>query len=87
MEFQELPPDRFSSLEWLHCIHLDTLRSEFSRRVIRTCGIGAPNPAHSPDASWCRLRLDENEAFESEVAGLIDAIRSLDFPRILRRLS
>ncbi|MCP5406927.1 MAG: hypothetical protein H6963_04315 [Chromatiaceae bacterium] len=60
---------------------------EFSRRVLSALAGSAPRTRRiALTLHGAGYGLDENEAFESEVAGLIDAIRSLDFPEDLEEV-
>jgi hypothetical protein len=55
---------------------------EFSRRVLSALAGQVPQTRQiALTLHGAGYGLDENEAFESEVAGLVDAIHSLDFPK------
>jgi hypothetical protein len=57
---------------------------DFSRRVLSELAGSAPHIQRiAMTLHGAGYGLDENEAFESEVAGLADAIHSLDFPENL----
>lgn len=57
---------------------------DFSRRVLAALAGSAPETQRiALTLHGAGYGLDENEAFESEIAGLVDAIRSLDFPEQL----
>jgi hypothetical protein len=57
---------------------------DFSRRVLSALAGSAPQTQRiALTLHGAGYGLDENEAFESGVAGLVDAIRSLDFPEDL----
>ncbi|MDX2154187.1 MAG: hypothetical protein SFV54_25830 [Bryobacteraceae bacterium] len=61
---------------------------DFSRRVLETLVTAAPATAHlALTLHGAGYGLDEREAFESEIAGLSDAIVSGRFPRALQRIS
>jgi hypothetical protein len=61
---------------------------EFGRKVLESLAGEAPQTAHlALTLHGAGYGLDENEAFESEVAGLMDAIVSGDFPPALIRIS
>ncbi len=60
---------------------------DFSRRVLSALAGSAPQTKRiALTLHGAGYGLDENEAFESEVAGLVDAIRSLDFPEDLAEI-
>ena len=57
---------------------------DFSRRVLAGLAESAPQTRRiAMTLHGANYGLDQHEAFESEVAGLVDAIRSLDFPEQL----
>ncbi len=61
---------------------------EFSRQVLISLTKYAPNTAHlALTLHGAGYGLDETEAFESEIAGLIDSIMSGKFPYGLRAIS
>jgi len=60
---------------------------DFSRSVLAALAGSAPETKRvALTLHGAGYGLDENEAFESEVAGLVDAIRSLDFPLDLEEI-
>ncbi len=60
---------------------------DFSRRVLSALAGSAPQTRRiALTLHGAGYGLDENEAFESEVAGLVDSIRSLDFPEDLEEV-
>ena len=57
---------------------------DFSRRVLGGLADSAPDTRRiAMTLHGANYGLDEHEAFESEVAGVVDAIRGLDFPEQL----
>lgn len=61
---------------------------EFSRRVLSTLRKIAPSTAHvSLTLHGANYGLDEIEAFQSEIAGLLEAVEDGDFPEGLQRIS
>ncbi len=61
---------------------------EFGRRVLDSLSAAAPSTRHvCLTIHGPGYGLDEIEAFESEVAGLLDAIKSEDFPSKLERIT
>ena len=60
---------------------------DFSRRALSFLAKSSPYVRRiAITLHGAEYGLDENEAFESEVAGLVDAIRGLDFPEALEEL-
>lgn len=60
----------------------------FARKTLEALAGEAPHTAHvALTVHGPGYGLDENEAFESELAGLLDAIRSGDFPADLKQLT
>ncbi len=61
---------------------------EFSRKVLSTLATEAPQTKHiCLTLHGAEYRLDEAEAFESEVAGIVDAITSGNYPKQLQQIS
>lgn len=61
---------------------------QFARRVLSSLAGAAPETEHvAVTVHGPGYGLDEIEAFESEIAGFLDAIRSSDIPRSLRKIS
>lgn len=61
---------------------------EFGRKVLESLAGEAPQTSHlALTLHGAGYGLDEREAFESEIAGLMDAIISADFPPSLTRIS
>jgi len=61
---------------------------EFAHRAMATLAVAAPATTHcAMTLHGAGYGLDEIEAFESEIAGLVDAINAQQFPGALRRIS
>ncbi|MGA9998013.1 MAG: hypothetical protein WBP93_21550 [Pyrinomonadaceae bacterium] len=61
---------------------------EFGRKVLISLAGAAPKTSHlCLTIHGPGYGLDETEAFESEIAGLLDAIKSGDFPEELQRIT
>jgi hypothetical protein len=61
---------------------------EFGRKILTSLAGAAPETSHlCVTIHGPGYGLDETEAFESEVAGLLDAIKSGDFPEELRHIT
>ncbi len=70
----------------LHSFGYSEIR-EFARQVLSALAGSAPDARRvALTLHGSNYGLDELEAFESEIAGLVDAVRTLDFPEKLREI-
>ena len=77
----------FISVEPLHQFEYKQIR-EFARHVLKALAGARPGTKHlCLTIHGPGYGLDETEAFESELAGLIDAITTLDFPKDLEQVT
>jgi hypothetical protein len=61
---------------------------EFARKVLTFLSLNAPKTKHlCLTLHGMGYGLDESEAFESEIAGLVDAIRNGEFPKYLEQIT
>jgi hypothetical protein len=74
-------------VEPLHRFHYQQIR-EFGRNVLHSLADAAPQTGHvALTVHGANYELNEIEAFEAEVAGLVDAIAIGDFPQALERVT
>ncbi len=77
----------FVGVKPLHEFGYQEIR-EFGRKVLTSLAGAAPETKHiCLTIHGAEFGLDEIEAFESEVAGLLDAIKIGDFPEALQRIT
>ncbi len=74
-------------VKWLYQFGYRDIR-EFARRAFRSAARAAPTARHiALTLHGAGYGLDEIEAFESELAGITDAINEGDFPKGLRKIT